>query len=156
MPMDLEDEFGSRQGSGGSRSFPNEVGTRERPGKLLVREMVGRLAASCEARVGFDMLYRRIAIAQMEFIEDIVDMVFDGGNFDVQVNRDLLVRQSLVDQSHDFRFTFCETGSLADLSALDLACERGNSIEGQTRNSWGAQRLSVHDGPDVADEIVKG
>lgn len=31
--------------------------------KLLVREMVEGLAASCETRVGFDMFYRRIAVA---------------------------------------------------------------------------------------------
>lgn len=86
--------------------------------------------------MGFDMFYRGIAVVEMEFIEDIVDMIFDGRNFNVQMSRDLLVRQAFVDQSHDFRFTLCETGSLADLTAFDLTSERGYSIEGQTRNSW--------------------
>jgi len=76
------------------------------------------------------MFYRRIAVVQMEFIEDIVDMIFDGRNFNVQMNRDLLVRQPLVNQSDNFRFTLCETSSIANLSAFNLTSERGNSIEG--------------------------
>jgi hypothetical protein len=91
----------------------------------------------------------------MKFIEDIVDVIFDGRNFNVQVNRDLLVCQALVDQSHNFRFTFCETNSIDDLTVFDLTSERGYSVEGQTRHSWRAQGLSIHDGSDVADEIVK-
>lgn len=92
----------------------------------------------------------------MEFIEDIVDMIFDCRNFNVQMNRDLLVRQTLVNQSDNFRFTLCKTTSVDDWTAFNLTRERGNSIEGQTRNSWRAQRLPIHDSFDVADEIVKG
>ena len=92
----------------------------------------------------------------MEFIEDIVDMIFDGRNFNAQMNRDLLVRQTLVDQSDNFRFTFCETSSIPSITVFDLTRQRRNSTESQTRNSRRAQRFPIHDGFDVADEIVKG
>jgi hypothetical protein len=66
----------------------------------------------------------------MKFVEDIVDMVFDGRNLNVQMNRDLFVRQTLVDQTDDFRFTFCETSSITDLPAFNLASKSRNPIEG--------------------------
>jgi len=83
-------------------------------------------------------------------------MIFDGRNSNMQMNRDLFVRQTFVDQSDDFHLTFCETSATEDWTAFDLTSERGNSIEGQTRDSRGAQRLPIHDGSDIADEIVKG
>ena len=82
-------------------------------------------------------------------------MIFHGRNLNVQMNRDLFVRQTLVDQTDDFRFTFCETSSITDLPTFNLTSKRGHPIEGQSGDSWRAQGLPFHDSSDVAEEFIK-
>lgn len=53
-------------------------------------------------RLLFEVFHDGITIVQLEFIENVVDVILHGRHFDVEAHRDLLITQPILYQADNF------------------------------------------------------
>jgi hypothetical protein len=81
-----------------------------------------------------------------------VHVIFDCGKADPKFDRDLLVRQALLDQGGNLAFTPGET--CLNWSGLELVSERCHSIEKQGCDPWRTAQFATYGQVDGSSEFL--
>lgn len=112
-----------------------------------------QLVEASEDPLFLDLFYRGITIVQLKLIEDIVDMILDGRQFDMEPSRNFFIAQTGIDEAHDLRFASGETGSFSGTTVFNPSSQRRDTVKSQTCDPWRAQSFSIHDRVDVLHQI---
>lgn len=104
----------------------------------------------------FEVLHCGMAIVQLQFIEDVVDVILHGRYFDMEPHRDLLIAQPIVDQPDNLGLTSGERSTVTGTGLhSDLANQRRHATKDEARNPWRAECFSFHDRMNVVHEIIQ-
>src|SRR5204863_7264724 len=91
---------------------------------------------------GSDTRSRFAPAVHLELLQDIVDVILDGGHLDPQPLGDLLVRDALVDEPHDLALALGEMRW--DSSGAASAREGGDPAQQRALSGGGVYGLSPH------------